>query len=288
MAGAQTNIEQDDLDEDLRERVGQLLSATLPTTPVTGTAKDLFLLRRHKLFYFNFDPSVTYTNNAFYQPTKRSDWFARGRMVLGANTLIAGRYDVDINLNYSTTKYSKYANLSFDNWGVDTTISTYVGPLIIGGNYQHIVYTQLGLGPNIQGTHLASAFALYVHRFTDRIGATVRGSWGYAFIGGVGPYDYSLVQVSPGFYIRATDTLTVSGDVYWLQKDYKHYFRDFFDGERKDDQIGAGLELSYRPLIHRWLEMSVEVRYTQNYSTIDAFDFDSIDGTGMFKATARF
>lgn len=271
----------------LEKRIERLISARRPSTSETGTAKDLFLLHKHRPFYLELAPSVTYTNNAFAQPEKDSDFFVKSRLKLGAETLISGRFSVDLNLNYSTTRYSKFSELDFDNYGIDTSVSTYIGPVIVGFNYQYNSYTESDLHDKLLSTDTISGYAVFIKPLSNSSSFLLQGSLGYTFAN-PNDYEYSSIIFSPTLFHRITNDLTISESVWWSRKNYNNYFEEVFDESREDDKIGASLKLNYKPQAFNWLSLDGVLSYSNNNSTIDDYDFESFETTGFIQFIVRF
>jgi len=273
--------------EQLEQAVSQIRSVIQPTSPYTGTGKDVFLLRRHKLFYISASQNIAYTNNAFSLPNKKSDRYATTEIAFGADTIIDGTYSVRAELNYGLQRYDRHSLLDYDNPGFDASVSRAFGPVFVGLNYNFDYYAERGLDDKLLASHLVSPYASYFRPINNNLAVALTLS---ANVSSSSPddFDYYSYSITLPIIYQPRPNLTLTAGVYGSRSLYDHYFQNFFTKDRKDNTFIAFASITYRPVKLPQLSLNIGYNYTHNNSTLDALDYNKNIADARAELTLRF
>jgi len=273
--------------DNVLNKIEDMILLTRPKTATTGEDKDLFILKEHQLFYWKMTPTVAYTNNAFSQSEKKADVYSKVKLAAGLSTIVDHKYKLDLNVNYTNTKYETYSELDYDHYGIDSSVSRYIGSTLFGLGYQYNKYREHELGAKLLSSNTISGFAVYTKPISDKANLYIQGSVAY-IKSSPGDYDNISVVLSPMVHYKLTNEISFMGSTWVSIKDYDEYFTGFFNKTRVDETIGFGLKVDYRPKNHKWLSVTADIKYTDNDSTIDTLDYNSFETMGLVKLEARF
>lgn len=273
--------------EQFEQTLRNLRTAIQPTSPYTGTGKDVFLLRRHKLFYISASQNIAYTDNAFSQPNKKSDRYAITEVALGADTIIDGTYSVRAELNYSLQRYDRHSLLDYDNPGFDASISRSFGPIFVGLNYYFDYFADRGLDKKLLDSHLVSPYATYFRPINNNLAVALTLS---ANVSSSSPddFDYYGYSVTLPIIYQARPDLTLTAGVHASRSLYDHYFPTFFTKDRKDTSVIGFASVDYRPVKIPQISVNLGLSHTYNNSNIDPLDYNKSTADATLRFTLRF
>ena len=274
----------------IEQRIEDLRPPTeAPLTPeeaiLTGR-EDIVLLRRAKLFTLSATAGYRFTNNAFLSDDLRdSDHIFLPALALRAGTRIAERYDVFAEVQAFAARYEENSELGFDGFTGRLGGEMPVEDWLLGASYSATAVLEKGLDRHLVTLHDITLGARRVFPLDEQTALLPSVSVSRVF---AAPNDFSTLAGRAG----VTVVRQLADGVFGLlgARAQVRRYDDFFEettGKTRVDYGGGGQAgLIWRPV--EWFSANATVAVTQNWSTLGAREYSSVEVTPTLRANVRF
>lgn len=276
---------------DAAEVISQRRTVLIERPAVDGdapakTGQDLYLLREHKAFFLRAVAVGAYNSNAFLSRDERDDVSATGLLEAGFDSRIAETVDVLAGARVVATRYDRFEQLGSDEIGPFLRLSLPFAPNAeVGFDYSSAFIFERGFDDNVLDSHNLHLFARAWFGLTPATYVVLRGEIGRIE---TSPNDFrrSHANVSATAIHNLTPELAVGGGLSLDGAIYDDYFEAQTGETREDLRLTPSAFLSYQPT--EWATLSAGVRYTRNFSTLNALDYKNVNVSPQINLTLRF